>query len=604
MSDRTIRTIGASIVLAGIAVAGIAQLENRAPAQSAEIATVEPSTSEARVTGEEATTPEPDPFVYRIGVLSSITTDNFWAYYGGEASVWNSYILGPTKPALYRLDAATGELASELISGGAALTWNEHGWRVRLEIDPRFSWSDGEPVTAEDFAFTFETVRSLGLAGSWLDAYPSVVTGVHADGEHQLRIEFSERPNLSVWPHGVGLAPVMAEHVWQGRIDGVDAAGLYAMPGVHDVSGGPLTLVAASEGLAVSNSNPGYPRNESPDTVEYHVYADEAALVAGVARGEIDSILSPKGLATEHLAMVEGDPNVAVVSSPANGVRYLGFNLAREPMSDHAFRTALALLVDREGLAGEILQRGDPAWSVVPASNGQWYDEDAANENRARYDGDMSTRLAKALEGLQGAGYGWATPPRVGDDGTLIPGEGLTMDGRSPQPLTILTPGDAYDPARPDYVQAIANTLGVLGFDTRPVETDFDTVVDLAFTPGEDGALHYDMYLLGWTLGNPALPGYYRPFFSNKGELNNTGYASDVFNQSLRAYERAHTTEDARAALWSMERALATELPYLLLYTSQLTEVYRADRVTFDLEESLGGLQGRLGGIGDVRPSE
>jgi ABC-type transport system substrate-binding protein len=168
--------------------------------------------------------------------------------------------------------------------------------------------------------------------------------------------------------------------------------------------------------------------------------------------------------------------------------------------------------------------------------------------------------------------------------------------------LTILTPGDEYDPARPDYVAAIAGSLAVLGFDARPVETDFDTVVDLAFTKGDDGVLHYDMYMLGWTLGSPTLPDFYGPLFSATGEMNNTGYSSDEFDSALAAYQGAFTTEEATAAVWEMENRISTDLPYLVLYTSLVTEIYRSDRVEFGIGSGLGGLQGRLGGIGDVRP--
>jgi len=128
-------------------------------------------------------------------------------------------------------------------------------------------------------------------------------------------------------------------------------------------------------------------------------------------------------------------------------------------------------------------------------------------------------------------------------------------------------------------------------------------VVDLAFTRGDDGEFHYDMYMLGWTLGNPSLPEFYRHLFTAKGAMNNTGYSSKKFDRALAAYENAFKTDQAELALWAMEKTLANDLPYLVLYTSELTEVYRSDRVTFDVEESLGGLQGRLGGITDVRPS-
>ena len=52
-----------------------------------------------------------------------------------------------------------------------------------------------------------------------------------------------------------------------------------------------------------------------------------------------------------------------------------------------------------------------------------------------------------------------------------------------------------------------------------------------------------------------------------------------------------------------MENTLSVDLPYLLLYTSEITEVYRSDHVAFDVASALGGIQGRLGGIGDVRPA-
>jgi ABC-type transport system substrate-binding protein len=498
------------------------------------------------------------------------------------------------------LDPGTGTLEPELSQGDAKPTWDGDGWRVRVDLTQELSWSDGEPVTADDVVFTFETVRKLELGGSWADSYPGVIESIEADDDYSLRIEFAQRPDLSVWPHGIGLAPVMPEHVWADIVAEKTAKDLYAMSGAQDVSGGPLTLVSTSDVLIVSSANDGYPA-ETPDTVEYHVYETEADLVAAVGADEIDSLLTPKGVTKEQLATIEGNESVAVMTNPAHGIRYLGFNLTREPMSNIAFRSALALMLDREQLAETVPQSGQAAWSMVPSANGQWFDTDAEAENRERYAGDLGGRIDEAVADLTAAGYAWTKPPSVGSDGALVAGEGLTIGNRPPQPLTILTPGDEYDTARPLYVQHIADTLDILGFDTRPVETDFDTVVDLAFTPGDDGELHYDMYLLGWTLGSPAHPQFYRPLFATGGEMNNTGYSSKTFDVALAAYESAFTAESAREALWTMEQTLSTDLPYLPLFTSQLTEVYRSDHVAFGIEESLGGLQGRLGGIGDVR---
>jgi ABC-type transport system substrate-binding protein len=172
-----------------------------------------------------------------------------------------------------------------------------------------------------------------------------------------------------------------------------------------------------------------------------------------------------------------------------------------------------------------------------------------------------------------------------------------------PAPLTILTPGDEYDPARPDYTTRIESTLETLGFDVRPVVTDFDTVVDLAFSKDDAGARQFDMYVLGWTLGNPVLPDYHRWMFATDGAANSTGYSAPDFDADLAAYQSAAAPEEAKRALWAMEQAVARDLPYLVLYHPEIIEAYRSDRVRFGEQGVLGGIQGRLGGLEDLAPS-
>ena len=111
------------------------------------------------------------------------------------------------------------------------------------------------------------------------------------------------------------------------------------------------------------------------------------------------------------------------------------------------------------------------------------------------------------------------------------------------------------------------------------------------------------MYLLGWTLGSPVWPGFYGPLFSSDGSANNTGYASNEFEQALAAYEGAHDMEQAVSALWTMESVLSKDLPYLLLYAPGIVEAHRSDRIGYGVESQLGGIQARLGGILDVVPS-
>ncbi|HET7847183.1 MAG TPA: ABC transporter substrate-binding protein, partial [Acidimicrobiia bacterium] len=533
-------------------------------------------------------------------LLSGLTTDNFWAYIGEQPTVWNAYVLGPTKPALFALNAEQTALVNEVAAAEAAPPMGQGtGWSVQVDLGSDLAWSDGVPITAEDLVFTFQTVRRLALQGGWAEVFPPEVEAVVAVSPTQVRIDFSGRPSLSVWPNGVGLAPIMPAHIWEPLLAEVTAAeALYAMSGDTDVSGGPLALEEIGEDRIVAVANPGYPET-AWDRVEYHIYPDEASAVAELASGAIDTILSPTGLSDISLTALSEVQGVAISESPANSVRYLGFNLEREPMSSAPFREALALLLDRQQTAARVAPGADPAFTMISPFNETWFDEEAATEIEAVFGGTIDARLATALDSLRAAGYVWAKEPTVAN-GAIVAGEGLTISGLAPAPLTILTPGAEYDPDQPEYAGEIERTLELLGFTVSPVVTDFDSVVDLAFTAGDDGARHYDMYLLGWTLGNPSLPAYYRWFFAPDGPANSTGYSDPEFAAQLAEFEQASDLQVAKSALWQMERILAQDLPYLVLYHPEITEAYRSDRLDFGIRDVLGGIQGRLGGLVDL----
>ena len=600
LQEKYLRTVGSTIVLLGVLAAVVIQASSGSELPPVSIVTNDASDDSTADQAEPLT--DEEPFVYRVGVLAGVTANNFWDFYGREPSVWNSYILGPTKPALFALDesgAVTPELATEVV----APTQEEGTWQVQVTLRDDMAWSDGTSITAHDFVFTYETVTDLELGGSWTDGFPEVIESVEALGDHELWIEFAERPNLTVWPHGSGLVPLMPAHVWSSHTQGVTADDLYSIEAVEDVGGGPLTVVSVSPQRVVAIANPGYAAATAPDTVEYVVFDGVDQASDALAAGEVDTILTPNGLTDDQLSRFADDDGIEVTASPGNGIRYLGFNLDREPMSQLEFRQAVALLVDREGLAQSIAPNGEATYAFVNEANAIWYDPELADGNASQFEGPLSERLDAVLEGLRSAGYTWTVEPHIGGDGNVVAGTGLAIRGETPAPLTILTTGNSHDPWRPEYAASIATIVGWRGFDVHSLETDFDTVVDLAFTRGDDGALGYDMYLLGWTLGNPSLPSYYRTLFAADGEMNNTGYASAEFDALLDEFESSFDVDDARDALWRMETELAADLPYLLLYSSSITEAYRSDRITFSSTPGLGGLQAVSGAITGVTPA-
>ena len=89
------------MVLVGIAIAAVVQIGSD-DSTSTEL---QASADIGLGSSTPDTTLAPEPFAYRVGLLSGLTTDNFWAYIGEQPTVWNAYVLGPTKPALFALNA-------------------------------------------------------------------------------------------------------------------------------------------------------------------------------------------------------------------------------------------------------------------------------------------------------------------------------------------------------------------------------------------------------------------------------------------------------------------------------------------------------------------
>ncbi len=607
MPDKLIRTFAASSILVALAIGASLQLLSDPEEKPVEIVEQDSEPVETALTGESNTTAtdgevvDDEPFVYRVGLLSGVSTENFWKYFGSAPTVWDAYVLAPTKASLYRVDPTTLEIVPELAESLTEPTWNAEGWHTIVTLRDDMRWSDGIRMTASDVAFTYRTVKSVGLGGQWADVFPGSVTGVVAIDDVHLEIKFASRPSLSTWPYGAGTAPIIASHIWGTQISSeMTPEQLFALDGHGDVAGGPSEIVEVGESRIVARANPGYPGNNAAPVVEYLVFPSEDDAISGLVDGQVDLLASPNGLQPDQVVELAGAHGVTTITNPKFGVRYLSFNTKREPMDDIAYRRAVAFLVDRVGLASEVAST-PLANAMLPAAATAWYDPEVAGAIADGYTVEPVEGLATVLAALKEAGYSWTVEPSW-NGSEVIAGQGLQIQGRTPAALTILTSGDSYDPARPDYADRIASSIELLGFQVIPVTTDFASVVDLTFTPDIDGNLQYDMVLLGWSLGNPGLPSFYGDLFGSKGAANNTGYSSAAMDRLVRLLDSAPDDEQAREIIWKIEALIASDLPYLPLYASQITEAYRSDLVTFPDRQVLGGIQAAFAGIELVTP--
>jgi peptide/nickel transport system substrate-binding protein len=561
---------------------------------------------------------------YTLGIFQDVTTDNSWNYNDTEGgTVWNQYFLAPNSAAAYTIALPGLEMQPDLAEGELAPATEEgDGWVGTFTLKEGLVWSDGEPLTAEDFAFTWNTVVDLELQGGWIDYADNApdngpITAVEAVDDVTVQVSFNAQPGLAIWGPGTGILfmPVQPEHFWAPIVEEAAASDdprttLLAASGDGAPASGPTVFGERQEGsFAASVANENYYGTgeeitsggvtwvEGPyaDEFQFPLYGGQEAAVLALADGEVDFLLNPLGMQRGFQDQVAENPDLTAIVNPTNGFRFMAFNHSRAPMSDPAFRDALTALINKEFVTENLLQGvAFPLYVILPEGNVSWYNEEVATELAEQgYAGlEDLERQQIAIDLLTEAGYTWETAPTIAD-GTFTAGSGIIgPDGEPIGQLELITPTASYDPLRATFANYISGVAQAMGIDLVAIPTDFNKIVNDVFALDEDNnyTSPFDMFILGYSLGNPAFPTFHCSFFCTGGDSNNTQYSNEDYDAAADAFDAAQTEEEAFEAMWEMERLIARDKPHVPLFDTGILEFYN-NRVAYPFTETLSGLQ-------------
>ena len=612
------------------------EVVEEAPAETAAPATTAAAAEEAAPSGPDG--------VFKMAVFSDPATQNFWNYLDTETDVWTGWAMTGQSTSLYSVSMPNYQLvtnmAAELVE---ASTDNGDGtWSYTVPITEGYMWSDGTPVTANDWVFTYNTVKALELQNNWMNSWPmgsgegdekvQGVVGVVADNDYSVTISFNYDPGLSAWQFGTAAAPVLPESYW-GQY-ATDRETLLAAPAenapvasafVYDkieqgafytwkydpntmYFGGDTTIYEAGTTISWDNgvapavnesfgdtSGEGFTYTSGPyvGTVEFTLYGDQDAAYLAFQNGEVDFVLNPLGVKRNVYDQLARIPGVELVSNASNGMRYMAFNMRIFPGSDKAFRQAVSCISDKEFVINNILQ------GVAVNMDGQMPEALTAwvapvTGVLADCDGMSSDeRFNKSVEILQAGGWtasDWGS--HAGGGERAVAPTGLKGPGGTAVPTDMLlyAPGPGYDPIRSTFSLFIADWMQQLGFDVIARPTGFGVIVDKVFAP--DLCKDWYFYMLGWGLGT--FPDHPEAFFHSKNDSCEGGYNTPGFNNAefdalADQFKGAKTIGDAQSISKQMEAILFEELPYLVLVTTPVLEAYR-DSISFPFTDVLDGL--------------
>lgn len=293
---------------------------------------------------------------------------------------------------------------------GVAESWtiSEDGTVYTFKLREDAKWSNGDPVVAGDFVFSFRRIMLPETAAKYANVlYPiknaeQVNTGAMAPEELGVRaidektLEITlESPTpyfLQLLTHQTGL-PVHPASVEQYGTD-------FVKPG-NMVSNGAFTLKEFTPNdKIVLEKNPNFhdAANVKIDRVVYMPFEDRSACLRRFEAGEVHSC---SDFPTEQMDYIRSNLEGQYRVAPYLGTYYLAVKTDKEKLSDPRVRRALSLVIDRSFLAEEIWQDTMlPAFSFVPPGIGNYGDPAYADYK----DKDIFDREDEAKQLLEEAG--------------------------------------------------------------------------------------------------------------------------------------------------------------------------------------------------------
>jgi len=334
----------------------------------------------------------------------------------------------------------------------------------------------------------------------------------------------------------------------------------------------------------------------------FSIYGSQDAAFLALADGEVDYVMNPLGLARGLREQAQKGTDIKVYTNADYGMYYVAFNMRKYPMSEYEFRQAVDIVMDKEFVVNRVLGGVVfPMYSTMPPGNGFWHNPDVSTP----YVGlSRAERVDMAVQVLKDAGWSWTQEPAWSDDiEDVIPGEGITMPNGEPmQPITILGPGPAYDPLRATFNQWTSEWMRELGMPVESELTGFNTILGPVFIDSD-----FDMYILGWSLGNVAFPDYYESFWHSSndtavsGNNNTPGFNNAEYDALVDEFMSTGDLDRAQELVFQMQVVLADQRPYICLFYKQVDDLARGN-VYFPYTEVLGGLEQQEGFQTDAMP--
>jgi peptide/nickel transport system substrate-binding protein len=412
----------------------------------------------------------------------------------------------------------------------AALTVADGGRLLAYTLRDGLAWSDGTPLTARDYQFTYERM---------LD--PAVDHPYRAVYAHVAKLEVPDDRNL-VWTFRERFCPgidyTVINPIPRHVFEGTDLS-RHPESTQPTVGSGPFLLREWNRGRnAVFEANTSfYLGRPLLDRYEIRLVADASEGWNLVKKGEAD--IASLQASDASLAKVSAGTRLVTHYPVTSSWTYLGMNMRHRVLSDRVARLAIAHAVNREALIQDV-RLGHARTLDAPFGRGSWASSAVPSID---FEPERSRRL------LDDAGW------RIGT-------EGMRAQGSTSLAFTLRYPTGNRE--REAIASKVATDLREVGIAIELVAERLADLVDRVNVTHE-----YDLCLLGWTV--PIEPHGTREVWASNGTQNGSGLVDTaidaLYDQSVRVSECGR--EDRVKVFGEIQRRITESVPCVFLFENE-----------------------------------
>ena len=393
-------------------------------------------------------------------------------------------------------------------------------WTVTIRDDVKFT--DGEPLTASDVAFTYNTVK----ATSSVNDFTMLKEAVAVD---DTTVEFHMERAYSIWPYTMAIVGIVPEHAY-----GPDY-------GLNPIGSGRYIMKQWDKGQQIIfEANPDYYGEEVQMKKVTVVFMDEDAAFAAAKAGQVDLAYTAASYSEqsvdgfELLAFASVDNRGFSLPATSAAVNENGVAVGNDFTSDVNVRRAMNIGIDREQMIENVMYGyGTAAYSVCDGM--PWYNDEAEVE----YDFEGAIAILDEA--------GWV----VGADG-IREKDGIRAE------FTLMYP--ASDSVRQMMAADTANQLKELGIEVQIEGVGWDVAYDRALS---------EPLMWGWGAHTPME--LYNIYHTVNGSAEYSPYANETVDRYMDEALAADSLEESyelwKKAQWDGETGITQEgdIPWIWL---------------------------------------